>query len=128
MLHRGSSLYKAQRNDDLLKYKPHQDAEATVIGPLPGKGSMPMRWAPCWLKYRRPTAARPFTSKLGTGFTEVQRQNPLPIGSTVTFWFRGLNDSGLPRFASFMRLREDQPARSGGPKGRTACYFLTQSA
>ncbi|HWV63121.1 MAG TPA: DNA ligase, partial [Oxalicibacterium sp.] len=38
MLHRGASLYRAERNDDLLKLKLHDDAEAKVLGHLPGKG------------------------------------------------------------------------------------------
>ena len=38
MLHRGDSLYRAARNDDLLKYKPYDDAEARVIAHVPGQG------------------------------------------------------------------------------------------
>ena len=45
--------------------------------------------------------------KLGTGFSDAQRQSPPAIGARVTYRFRGLNDSGIPRFASFMRVRED---------------------
>ena len=50
--------------------------------------------------------------KLGTGFSDKQRRNPPPLGSTITYRYRGFNDSGIPRFASFMRMREDMaPAR-----------------
>ena len=42
-----------------------------------------------------------------TGFSDAQRKNPVAIGTQVTYRFRGLNDSGIPRFASFMRVRED---------------------
>ena len=45
--------------------------------------------------------------KLGTGLKDAQRDNPPPLGTLVTYRFRGLNDSGTPRFASFMRIRED---------------------
>ncbi len=38
MLHRADSLYHSGRSDDLLKLKPWQDTEATVIEILPGKG------------------------------------------------------------------------------------------
>src|SRR5690606_12208537 len=38
MLHRGQSLYRAARSDDLLKLKTYEDAEAVVIAHLPGKG------------------------------------------------------------------------------------------
>ena len=45
--------------------------------------------------------------KLGTGFSDAQRQNQPAVGSQATHRFRGLNASGVPRFASFMRQRED---------------------
>ena len=45
--------------------------------------------------------------KLGTGLTDAQRQNPPALDTQVTYRYRGLNDSGVPRFASFMRVRED---------------------
>jgi DNA ligase-1 len=38
MLHRGASLYKSGRNDDLLKLKTHEDTEARVVAHIPGKG------------------------------------------------------------------------------------------
>jgi DNA ligase-1 len=38
MLHRGASLYKSGRNDDLLKAKTHEDTEARVVAHIPGKG------------------------------------------------------------------------------------------
>jgi DNA ligase-1 len=31
------------------------------------------------------------------------------MGTWVTYRFRGVNPSGLPRFATFMRIREDMP-------------------
>ena len=33
------------------------------------------------------------------------------IGSWVTYRFRGTHASGLPRFASFVRVREDAPTQ-----------------
>lgn len=102
MLHRGASLYKAARNDDLLKVKTHDDAEAKVIGHQPGNG-----------KYQGMLGAllvqtadgRRF--KLGSGFSDAERRAPPAIGTWVTYRFRGLNPSGLPRFASFVRVRLD---------------------
>ena len=38
MLHRRGAFYRAGRSEDLLKYKPHEDAEAQVVAHLPGKG------------------------------------------------------------------------------------------
>ena len=51
--------------------------------------------------------------KLGSGLSDNDRADPPPVGSTVTYKFFGLTANGLPRFASFLRIRNDQPpARS----------------
>ena len=103
MLHRGDSLYRAERNDDLLKLKPYDDAEAIVVAHLPGKG-----------KYAGQSSARSSCRRraglrfnLGSGFSDAQRRDPPPVGSQVTYRYVGLNASGVPRFASFLRLRTE---------------------
>ena len=103
MLHRGASLYRAQRSDDLLKVKTHEDAEARVIAHLPGKGKYQGMLGA--LLVETPDGLR---FKLGSGFSDEQRRRPPALGSVVTYRFRGLNDSGIPRFASFMRVYEQQ--------------------
>ena len=101
MLHRGASLYRAGRGDDLLKLKDHDDAEARVVAHLPGKGKHAGRLGA--LLVETPEGKR---FALGTGFSDAQRRDPPPIGSWVTYRYRGLHEgSGLPRFASFMRVR-----------------------
>ncbi len=101
MLHRGSSLYKGERNADLLKFKPYDDAEARVVAHLPGRGKHAGRMGA--LVVEMPDGKR---FKLGGGFSDAQREAPPPIGSQVTYRFNGLNPSGLPRFARFMRVRD----------------------
>ena len=101
MLHRDDAPYRGRRTDDLLKVKPYLDAEALVIAHVPGKG-----------KYEGMLGAllvedgdgRRF--RIGTGFTDAQRRAPPPVGSLVTFKFQGRTDKGIPRFASFLRIRE----------------------
>jgi DNA ligase-1 len=102
MLHRGDSLYRAVRSDDLVKLKTHDDAEATVLAHLPGQGKHAGRLGALWVE--TPQGVR---FKLGTGFTDAQREHPPAVGSVVTYRYRGLNDSGVPRFASFLRVRPD---------------------
>ncbi len=104
MLHRGSSLYRAGRSDDLIKVKTHDDAEARVVEHLPGKGKHAGRLGA--LLVEMPTGQR---FKLGTGLSDAERTTPPAIGSWITYRFRGTHDSGLPRFASFVRVREDMP-------------------
>lgn len=101
MLHRGSSLYQATRSDDLLKLKTYEDAEAVVVGHLPGKGKYEGMLGA--LLVETPEKLR---FRLGTGFTDAQRANPPPIGSTVTYKYYGKTRNGIPRFASFLRVRE----------------------
>ncbi|MEO6972565.1 MAG: DNA ligase [Rhodoferax sp.] len=110
MLHRGASLYRAQRSNDLLKVKTHEDAEARVIAHIPGKGKYAGMLGALLVQMpdERGQPGRRF--KLGTGFSDEQRERPPVVGSWVTYRFRGLNDSGIPRFASFMRVREDMPS------------------
>lgn len=105
MLHRAASHYQAGRSDDLLKLKPYQDAEAQVIAHLPGKGKYQNMLGA--LLVETPEGLR---FRIGTGFSETQRRNPPAPGSWITYRYIGLNEgSGIPRFASFMRMREDMP-------------------
>jgi len=75
MLHRGSSLYKAERNDDLLKLKLFDDAEATVVGHLAGKGKYAGMLGA--LKVITPTG---ITFEIGSGF---QMKNAIILQRSV---------------------------------------------
>jgi DNA ligase-1 len=102
MLHRGDSLYRAVRSDDLLKVKTHEDAEAQVLGSVPGRGKY--MGAMGALLVQSPDGRR---FRIGSGFSDALRKQPPPVGAWVTYRFRGLHDSGLPRFATFLRIRSD---------------------
>ena len=106
MLHRGASLYRAGRSDDLIKVKTHEDTEARVVAHLPGKGRHAGRLGA--LLVEMPSGQR---FRLGAGFSDADRERPPPVGSWVTYRFRGTHNGGLPRFASFVREREDMPAK-----------------
>jgi DNA ligase-1 len=102
MLHLADAGYVTGRSDVLLKLKPLQDTEAVVIEHVPGKG-----------KYRgmlgalRVQMADGKKFLIGTGFSDKVRKNPPPLGTTVTYTYRGLTQTGLPRFASYFRVREN---------------------
>lgn len=100
MLHKGDSYYLAGRSNDLLKVKAYQDAEARVIGHLPGKGKYTGMLGALLVETEAKQRFR-----IGTGFTDQQRLNPPPIGAIVTYKHFGETVNGLPRFASFMRIR-----------------------
>ncbi|WP_042673198.1 DNA ligase [Variovorax sp. CF313] len=101
MLHRGSSQYRGERNSDLLKVKPYEDAEARVIEHVAGKGRHSARLGALVVET---SDGKRF--KLGTGLTDAERENPPAIGSWVTYRYNGTTAKGLPRFARFMRVRE----------------------
>lgn len=102
VLHRASAHYRGGRSDDLLKYKPADDAEARVIGYRPGQG-----------KYAGLVGAllvedahgRRFA--LGSGLSDADRRRPPPVGSRVTFRYNGLTTKGTPRFARYLRMRDE---------------------
>jgi len=66
MLHRAEAPYVTGRNDALLKLKPLDDAEATVIGHLPGKGKYAGKMGA--LEVQTPEGKR---FQIGTGFSDV---------------------------------------------------------
>jgi len=101
MLHRADALYRAGRSDDLLKLKPWDDAEALVVAQLPGKGKYAGKLGA--LLVELPDGRR---MRIGTGFSDGQRDNPPAVGTTITYRYRGLTKTGLPRFVSFLRVRE----------------------
>jgi DNA ligase-1 len=104
MLKRRNGRYQAGRSDDLLKVKTHADAEAVVTGHLPGKGKYEGLMGSLEVELE---SGRRFC--LGTGFSDDDRRNPPPVGATITFRYRGFTATGLPRFASFLRVRDDEP-------------------
>ena len=102
MLHRADALYETGRSNTLLKMKPWEDAEAVVVGHVPGKGKHAGMLGALRV---RTSDGREFS--LGTGFSDEQRRNQPLLGSTVTYRYRDVTGNGLPRFASFLRLRTE---------------------
>lgn len=108
MLHLASAPYQRGRSDVLLKLKAHYDAEAVVLGYLPGKGRLTGLMGSLRVQTQASNwFAAGIEFRLGTGFNLAQRREPPAIGSLVSFRFRGKTVTGKPRFASFLRVRED---------------------
>jgi len=107
MLHRGAALYRAARNDDLLKLKPYLDAEARVVAHLPGSGKYAGMLGA--LEVETETGLR---FRLGSGLSDAERREPPPLGCWVSYRYNGLNETtGIPRFARFLRIRSDRECR-----------------
>lgn len=101
MLHLADAPYVTGRNDALLKLKPLDDAEATVIAHVPGKGKYQGKMGALQVE-----TADGKRFQIGTGFSDAVRANPPAIGTTVTYTHRGVTKNGLPRFASYLRVRD----------------------
>jgi DNA ligase-1 len=102
MLRQPESAYEPRRSPTLLKVKPYDDAEATVIAHEPGKGKFAGKLGALRV---RTDDGREFS--IGSGFTDGQRESPPPIGTVITYRFEGLTANGLPRFPSYLRVRRD---------------------
>jgi DNA ligase-1 len=101
MLRKPNSSYEIGRSYNLLKVKTYEDAEATVVGHRAGSGRHAGRLGA--LLVELPNGIR---FAIGTGFSDRERDNPPPVGSIVTFKYYGYHKSGIPRFASFLRIRD----------------------
>jgi len=121
VLHRRDAHYRAGRSGDLLKYKPYRDAEARVVGHTPGRGKYTGMLGA--LVVEREDGLR---FRIGTGFSDVQRAEPPPLGSVVTYRYNGLGANGVPRFARFLHVRHllpppVNPPAAGAPRTPRPC-------
>ncbi len=100
MLHKADALVTTGRSPVLLKLKPISDSEGIVTAHIAGKGKFAGMLGALQIKTEDGQMV-----KIGTGFTDEQRKNPPPIGSTITYSYRDTTPSGKPRFAAFLRMR-----------------------
>lgn len=103
VLHRADAPWRAGRSDALFKLKPESDDEAQVVGHQPGKGRHAGLTGA--LVVRTPDGVQ---FELGSGLSDVHRRSPPPIGSWVTYRYRDRTPSGVPRFATFVRIRPEE--------------------
>jgi DNA ligase 1 len=94
--------YHTGRSPYALKVKPRYDAECKVTGYTDGRG-----------KYTGQVGAllclnlQQQLLRIGSGLTDAMRQDPPPIGATITYQYNGYTSSGWPRHAIFLRERTD---------------------
>jgi len=100
VLHRADAIWQPGRSPALFKLKPEPDAEAQVLGYRKGQGRLQGQVGALWVE--TPAGIR---FALGSGLSDVLRRSPPPVGSWVTYRYRELTPSGVPRFASFVRVR-----------------------
>ena len=102
MLRQPGSRYIAGRSTTLLKVKSFLDAEARIVGHLPGAGRHLGRLGA--LDCELPNGKR---FSVGTGFSDAERGDPPAVGTVITFRYQELSDDGVPRFPSYVGVRDD---------------------
>jgi DNA ligase 1 len=105
MLRRAGSRYESGRSSTLLKVKSFHDAEARVLKHQEGAGRHKGRLGALLVELPDGT-----TFAVGTGFSDAERENPPPVGSTITFRYQELSEAGVPRFPSYVGMRGAAPA------------------
>jgi DNA ligase-1 len=104
VLRNPTAPYETGRSDNALKVKSYDDMEAEVIGYRPGQGKYTGQVGALQVRI---DGNREFY--IGSGLSDLLRKEPPPMGSLITFKYYGLTEQGIPRFASFLRVREASP-------------------
>lgn len=102
MVRQPRSRYEAGRSNTLLKVKSFHDTEARVLGHVEGMGRHKGRLGALLVELPDGTQFN-----VGTGFSDVERENPPQPGSIITFRYQELSNSGTPRFPSYIGERID---------------------
>lgn len=102
IVRRPDALYTKGRSGDILKVKSYLDAEAVVLAHIPGKGKNQGRVGSLFVELPDGKQFR-----IGTGLSDAQRDAPPAVGSTITFKYYGFYQSGIPKFPSFLRVRQE---------------------
>ena len=100
MLHRADAHWQPGRSAALLKLTPWLDAEARVVGYVPGKGRLQGK-----VGALRVEAADGRRFRIGSGLSDAIRANPPALGAQVTYRYRELTPAGMPRFPRYLRER-----------------------
>ena len=91
---------RSQVLTSLMKLKRYQDAEAIVLDHIEGKGKYKNMLGALLVK-----TTSGIVFKIGSGFSDQQRRVPPKIGAQITYKFVGKTLRGVPRFASFLRIK-----------------------
>lgn len=101
MLREANSYYERKRSRTLLKVKDFMDTEARVVGYVPGAGRHKGRLGA--YEAELPNGTR---FSVGTGLSDKDREKPVRVGTQITVRFQELTPAGVPRFPSFVGVRD----------------------
>ncbi|MBX7490856.1 DNA ligase [Helicobacter turcicus] len=86
------------------KLKPFMDAECIVQGYTQGRGRNARKLGAVICEATINGIQKRF--KIGSGFSDRERENPPKIGTKITYKYQGYTKNGIPRFPIFLRVRE----------------------
>lgn len=95
--------YHTGRPPYILKYKSFKDMEGVVIAINEGKGKYKDMMGSLRIKLENG-----IIFNLGSGFSDIERANPPKINSIITFKYYGFTKNGIPKFPSFLHVRENR--------------------
>jgi DNA ligase 1 len=96
----GNEPYHTGRSPYVLKVKKVQDMEGVVTGYNCDKNGK--------FKSLKLKLDSGIVFNLGGGFSDNERLKPPKIGKMVTFKYYDFTKNGVPKFASFLRVREKE--------------------
>ena len=100
VLRNPNAPYERKRSTQILKLKTAYDEECMVVEHHKGKGQFENILGSLTCENHRGKF------KIGSGFNLSERENPPLIGTTITYKYRGLTNSGKPRFATYWREKK----------------------
>lgn len=95
------SPYIQGRSAQILKLKAVDDEECVVVAHHLGRGKYANKLGAITCENHRGRF------RIGSGFKDKERETPPPLGTVITYKYRGLTTHGKPRFATFWRVRSD---------------------
>lgn len=102
MMRQPGSRYEVGRSWTLRKVKTFHDAEARVVAHVRGTGKHAGRLGS--LQCAMPSGT---LFNVGTGLSDAERNNPPPVGTIITYRYQELSADGVPRFPSYVGVRDD---------------------
>jgi DNA ligase len=102
MMRQPGSKYEIGRSWTLRKVKTFHDAEARVIAHVRGAGRHEGRLGS--LQCQMPNGT---VFNVGTGLSDAERNAPPPVGTIITYRYQELSNDGVPRFPSYVGVRDD---------------------
>lgn len=94
--------YLRFRNSSILKWKPYQDSECRVRAHITGQGKLAGKTGSVLCEHPEFGLFR-----IGSGFSDAQRDHPPPINSMITFRYQEITQKGKPRFPRFLRSYDE---------------------